>query len=224
MFTLDHEYEEGDDDESVGMPMDKSGSADDELLNMLKDLRKKVAKKKNLPPFVIFQDPSLEDMSIQYPITLEELQNISGVGAGKAKRFGQEFIDLIKTYVEDKDIIRPQDMVVKSVANKSLLKVYIIQSIDRKMDLNDIAEAKNLEMNELLNEIEAIVNSGTKINIDYYIDNVVDEDKQEEIFEYFRNEAESESVEEAISALGEEDYTEEEIRLMRIKFMSEMGN
>jgi ATP-dependent DNA helicase RecQ len=131
---------------------------------------------------------------------------------------------LIKTYVEDKDIIRPQDMVVKSVANKSLLKVYIIQSIDRKMDLNDIAEAKNLEMNELLNEIEAIVNSGTKINIDYYIDNVVDEDKQEEIFEYFRNEAESESVEEAISALGEEDYTEEEIRLMRIKFMSEMGN
>ncbi|MGE0079520.1 MAG: DNA helicase RecQ [Bacteroidales bacterium] len=224
MFTLDHEYEEGDDDEAIGMPMDKSGSADDELLNMLKDLRKKVAKKKNLPPFVIFQDPSLEDMAIQYPITLEELQNISGVGAGKAKRFGQEFIELIKTYVEDKDIIRPQDMVVKSVANKSLLKVYIIQSIDRKMDLNDIAEAKNLEMNDLLNELEAIVNSGTKINLDYYIDKVVDEDKQEEIFDYFRNEAESESVEEAISALGEEDYTEEEIRLMRIKFMSEMGN
>lgn len=224
MFTLDHEYEEGDDDESVGMPMDKGGAADDELLNMLKDLRKKVAKKKNLPPFVIFQDPSLEDMSIQYPITLEELQNISGVGAGKAKRFGQEFIDLIKSYVEDKDIIRPQDMVVKSVANKSLLKVYVIQSIDRKMDLNDIAEAKNLEMNELLNEIEAIVNSGTKINLDYYIDKVVDEDKQDEIFDYFQNEAESESVEDAINALGEEDYTEEEIRLMRIKFMSEMGN
>ena len=167
---------------------------------------------------------SLEDMSIQYPITLEELQNISGVGAGKAKRFGQEFIDLIKSYVEDKDIIRPQDMVVKSVANKSLLKVYVIQSIDRKMDLNDIAEAKNLEMNELLNEIEAIVNSGTKINLDYYIDKVVDEDKQDEIFDYFQNEAESESVEDAISALGEGDYTEEEIRLMRIKFMSEMGN
>jgi len=206
------------------MPMDKGGAADDELLNMLKDLRKKVAKKKNLPPFVIFQDPSLEDMSIQYPITLEELQNISGVGAGKAKRFGQEFIDLIKSYVEDKDIIRPQDMVVKSVANKSLLKVYVIQSIDRKMDLNDIAEAKNLEMNELLNEIEAIVNSGTKINLDYYIDKVVDEDKQDEIFDYFQNEAESESIEDAISALGEGDYTEEEIRLMRIKFMSEMGN
>ncbi|HPN22523.1 MAG TPA: RQC domain-containing protein, partial [Tenuifilaceae bacterium] len=224
MFSLDNEFEEGEDDESIGMPMDKGGAADDELLNMLKDLRKKVAKKKNLPPFVIFQDPSLEDMSIQYPITLEELQNISGVGAGKAKRFGQEFIDLIKSYVEDKDIIRPQDMVVKSVANKSLLKVYVIQSIDRKMDLNDIAEAKNLEMNELLNEIEAIVNSGTKINLDYYIDKVVDEDKQDEIFDYFQNEAESESIEDAISALGEGDYTEEEIRLMRIKFMSEMGN
>ncbi|HPI44846.1 MAG TPA: HRDC domain-containing protein, partial [Tenuifilaceae bacterium] len=223
-FSLDNEFEEGEDDESIGMPMDKGGAADDELLNMLKDLRKKVAKKKNLPPFVIFQDPSLEDMSIQYPITLEELQNISGVGAGKAKRFGQEFIDLIKSYVEDKDIIRPQDMVVKSVANKSLLKVYVIQSIDRKMDLNDIAEAKNLEMNELLNEIEAIVNSGTKINLDYYIDKVVDEDKQDEIFDYFQNEAESESIEDAISALGEGDYTEEEIRLMRIKFMSEMGN
>ncbi len=224
MFTLDHEFSEGEDDDAAGIAMDKSGSADDELLNMLKDLRKKVAKKKNLPPFVIFQDPSLEDMSIQYPITLEELQNISGVGAGKAKRFGQEFIDLIKTYVEDKDIIRPQDMVVKSVANKSLLKVYIIQSIDRKMDLNDIAEAKNLEMGDLLTELEAIVNSGTKINIDYYIDNVIDEDKQEEVFEYFKNEAESESIEDAINALGEEDYTEEEIRLMRIKFMSELGN
>ncbi len=224
LFTLDHEYEEADDDESIGMPMDRSGAVDDELLAMLKDLRKKMAKKKNLPPFVIFQDPSLEDMAIQYPITIEELHSITGVGAGKAKRFGQEFVELIKAYVEDKDIIRPQDMVVKSVATKSLLKVYIIQSIDRKMDLEDIANAKNLEMDELLNEIEAIVNSGTKINLDYYINQVIDEDKQEEIFDYFRNEAETESLEEAFVALGDEDYTEEEIRLMRIKFLSEMGN
>ena len=163
-------------------------------------------------------------MAIQYPITIEELHSITGVGAGKAKRFGQEFVELIKAYVEDKDIIRPQDMVVKSVATKSLLKVYIIQSIDRKMDLEDIANAKNLEMDELLNEIEAIVNSGTKINLDYYINQVIDEDKQEEIFDYFRNEAETESLEEALVALGDEDYTEEEIRLMRIKFLSEMGN
>lgn len=224
LFTLDHEYEEADDDESIGMPMDRSGAVDDELLAMLKDLRKKMAKKKNLPPFVIFQDPSLEDMAIQYPITIEELHSITGVGAGKAKRFGQEFVELIKAYVEDKDIIRPQDMVVKSVATKSLLKVYIIQSIDRKMDLEDIANAKNLEMDELLNEIEAIVNSGTKINLDYYINQDIDEDKQEEIFDYFRNEAETESLEEALVALGDEDYTEEEIRLMRIKFLSEMGN
>ncbi|HRU87303.1 MAG TPA: HRDC domain-containing protein, partial [Tenuifilum sp.] len=175
-------------------------------------------------PFVIFQDPSLEDMAIQYPITIDELQNISGVGAGKARRFGKEFVELIKAYVEEKEIIRPQDMVVKSVANKSLLKVFIIQSIDRKMDFEDIAEAKNLEMDELLTEIEAIVNSGTRINIDYYINKVIDEDKQEEIFDYFRNEAQTESIEEAMAALGDDDITEEEIRLMRIKFMSEMGN
>jgi ATP-dependent DNA helicase RecQ len=224
MFTLDHEYEEVDDDDSVGAPMDKSGAVDDELFAMLKDLRKKVAKKKNLPPFVIFQDPSLEDMSVQYPITLEELQNITGVGAGKAKRYGQEFVELIKAYVEDKEIIRPQDMVVKSVANKSLLKVFIIQSIDRKMDLEDIAEAKNLEMNELLTEIEAIVNSGTKINLDYYINRVIDEDKRDEIFDYFHKEAETENLEDAMKALGEDDFTEEEVRLVRIKFLSEMGN
>lgn len=224
LFTLDHKYEEGDSDEPLNAPMAKGGSADDELLSMLKDLRKQVAKKKNLPPFVIFQDPSLEDMAIQYPITLDELQNITGVGAGKARRYGKEFIELIKEYVEEKDIIRPQDMVVKSVANKSLLKVFIIQSIDRKMNFEDIAQAKNLEMDELLNEVEAIVNSGTKLNIDYYIDEVVDEDKQDEVMDYFQNEAETESLEEAMEALGEEDYTEEEIRLMRIKFMSEMGN
>jgi len=224
MFTQDHEYEEVDDDDATVNPGAKGGTADEELFAMLKDLRKKLAKKKNLPPFVIFQDPSLEDMSIQYPTSIDELQHITGVGAGKAKRYGKEFVDLIKAYVEDKEIIRPQDMVVKSVANKSLLKVFIIQSIDRKMDLEDIAEAKSLDMSELLNEIEAIVNSGTKLNIDYYINKAVDEDKQEEIFEYFRDEAETESIEEALTALGEEDYNEEEIRLMRIKFISELGN
>lgn len=223
MFTLDHEYEEGEDEDNLAIPLDKSGAVDDELFNMLKDLRRKVAKDKNLPPFVIFQDPSLEDMSVQYPITIEELQNISGVGVGKAKRYGQKFIDLIKVYVEDKDIIRPQDMVVKSVVNKSQNKVYIITSIDRKIDLEDIAESKGLDMDDLLTEIEAIVNSGTKLNLDYYIDKTIDEEKQSDIFDYFHNEAESESIDEAVEALGD-DYTEEEIRLVRIKFLSEIGN
>jgi ATP-dependent DNA helicase RecQ len=191
---------------------------------MLKDLRKKIAKKKNLPPFVVFQDPSLEDMAIQYPITIEELQNITGVGVGKAKRYGSEFVELIKVYVEDKEIVRPQDMVVKTVANKSLLKVFIIQNIDRKMDLEDIASSKDLELDELITEIEAIVNSGTKINIDYYINKVIEEDKIEEIFDYFKDEAETESVEEALKYLGEDEFTEEEVRLVRIKFISEIGN
>lgn len=225
MFVLDHEYEEGDDDDiASGQPGKGGGSSDDELLTMLKELRKKISKKKNLPPFVIFQDPSLEDMAIQYPITIEELQNISGVGVGKAKRYGKEFIDLIQAYVEDKDITRPQDMVVKSVANKSLMKVFIIQSIDRKMELEDIAEAKGLEMNDLLTEIEAIVNSGTKLNIDYYVDKTIDEDKRDEIFDYFKDEAETESIQDALKYLGEDDFTEEEIRLVRIKFISELGN
>lgn len=224
MFTQDHEYEESDEDDVTVGQAGRSGSCDEELMSMLKDLRKKIAKKKNLPPFVVFQDPSLEDMAIQYPISIEELQNITGVGAGKAKRYGKEFIELIKTYVEDKEIIRPQDMVVKSVANKSLLKVFIIQSIDRKMDLEDIAQAKNLEFGELINEIEAIVNSGTRINIDYYIQTTIDEEKVDEIYDYFKEEAETESIEEALDYLGEEDFTEEEIRLVRIKFISELGN
>jgi ATP-dependent DNA helicase RecQ len=183
-----------------------------------------MSKQLSLPPFVLFQDPSLEDMAIQYPITLDELQNITGVGAGKAKRYGAEFIKLIKSYVEEKDIIRPQDMVVKSVINKSNLKVFIIQSIDRKLDFEDIASAKNIEMNSLLDEIEAIVNSGTKINIDYYINNVIDHDHQQDIYDYFMEEAENESVEDALRELGEENYSEEEIRLIRIKFLSELGN
>ena len=172
---------------------------------------------------MIFQDPSLEDMAIQYPITLDELQNISGVGAGKAQRYGKEFVELIKKYVEEKEIIRPLDMVVKSVVNKSGMKVYIIQSIDMKRPLEDIAEAKGLEMGELLSEIEAIGNAGTRINLDYYINSAIEDDRQQEIYSYFREEAESDSLEEAIAELGN-DFEEEEIRLMRIKFLSDMGN
>lgn len=223
MLFEDHQYSDEEDDE-MSMQGGKTSTVDTELFNILKDLRKKLAKLKNLPPFVIFQDNSLEDMAIQYPITLEELQNIVGVGAGKAQRYGKEFLELIKMYVEEKEIIRPQDMVVKSVVNKSGMKVYIIQAIDRKLMLDDICEAKDMDMNSLLNEIEAIVNSGTRLNLDYYINEVLDEEHQDEIYQYFREEAETESVEAALKALGEDDYTEEEVRLMRIKFMSEMGN
>jgi ATP-dependent DNA helicase RecQ len=178
----------------------------------------------NLPPFVLFQDPSLEDMTVQYPINLEELQNCQGVGIGKAKKYGKEFVDLIKAYVEEKEILRPMDLVVKSVVNKSRDKVFIIQSIDRKMDFEDIAKAKDMDFDKLLTEIESIVNSGTKINIDYYINGHVDEDKQDEILEFFMNDSESGSVEEALRELGEDDYTEDEIRLIRIKFLSAHGN
>jgi ATP-dependent DNA helicase RecQ len=222
MITLDHDYDVTD-EQAAGAPGGVTSTVDEELFRILKDLRKKISKKINLPPFVIFQDPSLEDMAIQYPITMDELQNIQGVGAGKAQRYGKEFIELIKTYVDEKEIIRPQDMVVRSVINKSGLKVYIIQSIDRKMSLEDIAEAKNLEMNDLLKEIEAIVNSGTKLNINYYINQVMDEEHQEEVYEYFR-EAETESIQNALDELGEDEYTEEDIRLIRIRFLSEMGH
>ncbi len=218
-IAADHDY----DDEEPPMAPVHSGAADEELFAMLKDLRKQVAKKHDLPPFVIFQDPSLEDMSIQYPITLEEMQNISGVGAGKARKFGGEFIQLIKAYVEEKEIIRPQDMVVKSVANKAGNKIFIIQSIDRQMDFEDIARAKNLSFDELLSEIETIVNSGTRLNIQYYLDDYMDEDKIEDIYLYFKEDAESDSLDEAIQELGS-DYTEEEIRLVRIKFLCEVGN
>ncbi len=221
MLAEDHDYADTSDEENAFGA--KTAAVDEELFSILKDLRKKISKLKNVPPFVIFQDPSLEDMAIQYPVNLDELQNISGVGAGKAQRYGSEFVELIKKYVEEKEIIRPLDMVVKSVVNKSGIKVYIIQSIDMKRPLEDIAEAKGLEMNELISEIEAIVNYGTRINLDYYINMVIDEERQHDIFSYFREEAESDSLEEAIAELGSE-FEEEEIRLMRIKFLSEMGN
>ena len=221
MISKDHDYENRD-DESFGE--NRGGTVDEELLSILKDLRKKVAKEENLPPFVIFQDFSLEDMATQYPVTQEELQNVMGVGKGKAQKFGDKFIDLIKKYVEEKDIIRAQDMVVKSIVNKSGLKVSIIQGIDRKLPLEDIAKSKGIEMPELLNEVESIVQSGTKLDLDYYINQVIDEDKQEDIYDYFLEEAESESVDEALNELGEDEYSEEDVRLMRIKFFSEYGN
>ena len=221
--TLDHDYDEEEKEAEAVVPMGKGGAADEELFAMLKDLRKKVAKQHGLPPFVIFQDPSLEDMAVQYPITLEEMQNITGVGVGKARKFGEEFIKLIKAYVEEKEIIRPQDMIVKSVGNKSGNKIFIIQSIDRKMDFEDIARAKDLDFDELLTEIEGIVNSGTKLDISYYLRDFMDEDKIEDIYLYFKEDAQSDSLDAAIDELGA-DYTEEEIRLVRIKFICEQGN
>lgn len=221
MLTEDHDYSEAEEEENAFGA--KTAAVDEELFSILKDLRKKISKIKDVPPFVIFQDPSLEDMAIQYPVTIDELQNISGVGAGKAQRYGKEFVEVIAKYVEEKEIIRPLDMVVKSVVNKSGIKVYIIQSIDMKRTLEDIADAKGLDMNELLSEIESIVNYGTRINLDYYINMVIDEERQHDIYSYFKEEAQTDSLEEAIKELGNE-FEEEEIRLMRIKFLSEMGN
>jgi len=221
MLSEDHDYEAV---EAGTGKASGTSAVDPNLFAMLKDLRKQIARQKDLPPFVIFQDPSLEDMAIHYPISIDELKNVSGVGTGKAQRYGKEFIELIQKYVEENEIERPQDMVVKSIVNKSGLKVYIIQSIDRKMSLSDIADAKGLEMNVLLKEVEAIVNSGTKLDINYYINEVLDEDHQDEVFDYFKDEAETESIAEALAELGEDEYSEEDIRLMRIKFISELGN
>ena len=222
MLTQDHDYDIT--GEGTGALLGGvTSTVDEELVHILKDLRKEISKKLRLPPFVIFQDPSLEDMAIQYPVTMNELQNIVGVGTGKAQKYGKEFIELIKQDVDEKEIIRPLDMVVRSVVNKSGVKVFIIQSIDRKIPFEDIAEAKNMDTIDLIKEVEAIVSSGTKINIDYYLEGVIDDEKLEEIYEYFR-EAETESVEDALAELGEEDYSEEEIRLVRIKFFSDLAN
>ncbi len=209
-------------EEEVPMKGGASCAVDPELYSILKDLRKKIAKRCELPPYVIFQDPSLEAMATTYPITIEELQNIPGVGAGKAKRYGEEFVKVIKAHVEENEIERPEDLRVRTVPNKSKLKVTIVQSIDRRIALDELAESKGLEFGELLDEIEAIVYSGTKINIDYFLHEIMDEDHIEDIFEYFK-ESESDSLEEAIEEFGME-YSEEEIRLIRIKFLSEMGN
>lgn len=208
--------------EEVPMRSGASCAVDPGLFSMLKDLRKKMSKKLDVPPYVIFQDPSLEAMATIYPVTLEELQNIPGVGAGKAKRYGQEFCDLIKKHCEENEIDRPEDLRVRTVANKSKLKVSIIQSIDRKVALDDIAVAKGIEFGELLDEIEAIVYSGTKLNIDYFLEDVMDEDHMLDIYDYFK-ESTTDKIDDAMDELGA-DYTEEEIRLVRIKFISEMAN
>lgn len=227
MLVKSTDENEGDDDDQAIMAAQGGGgggsSVDDALFSMLKDLRKEIAKKNNIPPYVVFQDPSLEDMCIQYPITIEEMTKVSGVGTGKAAKYGKPFVDLIRAYVEENEIERPQDLVVKSVANKSKLRVDIIQSIDRRVSLEEIAKMKNLSIPELISEIESIISSGTKVNISYYIDEVIDETHQEEIYDYF-SEAESDSIQKALEELGEDEYTEEEIRLMHIKFMNEVAN
>ena len=228
MMAEDREFADGDEEEdedsaAVSAVRHGGGVGDPALFSMLKDLRKDMSRKLKLPGFVIFTDPSLEDMSIHYPITLDELKNCQGVGEGKARKFGKEFISLIAKYVEENDIQRPEDIVVKSLVNKSANKVYIIQNIDRKIPLEDIAEAKNMELSDVLDELEAIVAAGTRIDIDYYIRQTVDEDKVEDIYEYFKEEAQSDSVADAVKELGP-DYEEEEIRLVRIKFLSEVAN
>ena len=225
MVAKDHDYDNPEDEEmdEERVAFGKDSGTDKTLFAMLKDLRKTMAKKMNLPPFVIFQDPSLEDMTIQYPITMDELTQIVGVGQGKAQKFGQPFLDLIKEYVEENEITRPNDMVIKSSVNRSALKISIIQNIDRKIPLEDIAHSKNMGFDELLTEIESIVASGTRLDINYYIEDNIDEYHQEDILEYFR-EADSDTVEDAMEALGVNDYEEEEVRLMRIKFFSEVGN
>lgn len=221
MMSEDHDYGETDEEATVTASK-SSGVADEVLTGMLKDLRKKVAKKLGVPPFVVFQDPSLEDMALKYPITVDELSNVHGVGEGKAKKYGKDFVELIERYVEDNDIIRPDDLVVKSTGANSALKLYIIQNIDRKLSLNDIAKSKGLDMDTLLKEMEQIVYSGTKLNIKYWIDEILDDDQQEEIHDYYMD-SESDSIKDALKEF-DGDYDTEELRLMRIKFISEVAN
>ena len=223
MLTEDRDFAEGEDDDDEAVPAKGGGGGDPVLLAMLKDLRSDMSKKLHLQPWILFGDASLEDMSITYPVTLEELKNCQGVGDGKARKFGKEFIELIGRYGEENEIERPDDFIVKSVVHKSANKVFIIQSIDRKLPFEDIASAIGKEMDELLDEIEGIVFSGTKLNIDYYIDQVVDEDVVDEIYSYFKEEAESDSLDAAMEALGP-DYDESEVRLVRLKFICEVAN
>ncbi|MDR2473620.1 MAG: DNA helicase RecQ [Tannerella sp.] len=222
IVVKDNEFDDDEDPDELPVQGGSSGAVDPELFAIMKDLRKKMAKRLEVPPYVIFQDPSLEAMATTYPITIDELQNIPGVGAGKAKRYGNEFIGIIKKYVSENEIIRPEDLRVRTIANKSKLRVWIVQSIDRKVALDDIANSKGLEFDELLDEIETIVYSGTRLNLDYFIEEVMDEDHVNEIYQYFK-ESSTDALEEAINNLGI-NYTEEEIRLIRIKFLSEFAN
>ena len=226
MLTEDREFAEGEEDDedvAANAAAARGGGGDPQLLAMLKDLRKSVAKKKGLQPWVIFGDPSLDDMAIMYPTTYDELKNCQGVGEGKARKFGKEFIELIARYVEENEIERPDDFVMKSIVNKSVNKVFIIQSVDRKRPLEDIASSKGMDMEELLDEMETIVFSGTKLNIDYYIEQTLDDDVVEDIYDYFKEEAESDSLQAAMEDLGD-DYDEMEVRLVRIKFLCEIAN
>ncbi len=221
MMSEDHEYNESE-DEAIVTAAKSTGTADEALMVMLRDLRKKEAKKQGVPPFVVFQDPSLEDMALKYPITLDELSNVHGVGEGKAKKYGKPFIELIHRYVEDNDIVRPDDLVVKSTGANSTNKLYIIQNIDRKLSLDDIASGKGMDMDALIKEMEQIVYSGTKLNIKYWVDEMLDDDQQEEIHDYFM-ESESDDIEAALKEF-DGDYDLDELRLMRIKFISEVAN
>lgn len=222
MMTEDHEYSDENDASIITNAKGNSAGVDEKLMNMLKDLRKNIAKKLGVPPFAVFQDPSLDDMALKYPITLQDLSNVHGVGEGKARKYGREFVKLIASYVEENDILRPDDLVVKSTGVNSGLKLYIIQNTDRKLPLIDIAQSKGLEMDELIKEMEAIIYSGTKLNIDYSLDDLLDEDQQEEIFDYFM-EAETDKIQAALDEF-DGDYDEEELRLMRIKFINDVAN
>jgi hypothetical protein len=223
-LVRDHDYETEESQDSARAVPEPGGGIDSPLFQMLKNLRTDEAKRLKVPPFVIFQDTVLQEMTIHYPITVEELQYLGGVSLGKAKRYGKPFVELIKRYVEEQEIERPNDLVVKVVPNKSQQKVALIQCIDRKMDFEDIAEMRRIEMDELLKEVESLVASGLRLDISYFVDQVVPEDVQEEVYEYFRNEAQSDSLEEAMAALKGLDIEENELRLVRIKFLSEMGN
>ena len=222
MMTKDHVYDESTDDGIITASKSVGAVADEKLLALMKDLRKREAKKLGVPPFVVFQDPSLDDMALKYPISIEELHNIHGVGEGKAKKYGRPFVELIAKYVEENDITRPDDLVVKSTGANSALKLYIIQNVDRKLPLDDIAAAKGLEIPDLIKEMEQIVYSGTKLNLDYWLDEILDEDQQEEIHDYFL-EAETDSIEDAMEEF-DGDYEDEELRLYRLKFISEVAN
>ncbi|NNL82379.1 MAG: ATP-dependent DNA helicase RecQ, partial [Winogradskyella sp.] len=222
MMTEDHTYDEESDDGIITNAKSGGASADEKLVKLLKDLRKRNAKKLGVPPFVIFQDPSLEDMALKYPIDINELSNVHGVGESKAKKYGKDFVELIASYVEENDIIRPDDLVVKSTGTNSAIKLYIIQNVDRKLPLDDIASSKGITMDDFIKEMEAIVFSGTKLNIDYWLNDILDEDQQEEIHDYFM-ESETDKISEALEEF-DGDYEEEELRLYRIKFISEVAN
>ena len=215
-------YSEENDNAIITNSKSAGGVADEKLVKLLKDLRKKVASKQGVPPFAVFQDPSLDDMALKYPVNLDELSKVHGVGEGKARKFGKDFVKLIATYVDENDVLRPDDLIVKSTGVNSGLKLYIIQNTDRKLPLEDIAKSKGLEINELIKEMERIIFSGTKLDINYALDDLLDEDQQEEIHEYFMD-AETDKIQDALDEF-DGDYDEDELRLMRIKFINEVAN